>query len=254
VIGAARRAAGFTLLELLVALTIMLVLVSLLATSLGQVRGASRKFVCSNKLKTVAFEFAQFADGFAHPYRGRSEAQGKEAFRIDDFQERLYRIDEFWDAGGRAEVACDPSREWLMCPSGPQVLQRRSGLPCTGYAVGPPENVSMAVNMRLAKASVLVGGRYVLKDVVLRERILQRSMVPLAFDVEGGEAAARDVLPYYSAPPTSEEGRYHSGLFWFPALRHGGKVNACFVGGHVSSSRIPAEEPDWNWKYQPPPE
>ncbi|HOW19625.1 MAG TPA: type II secretion system protein, partial [Phycisphaerae bacterium] len=96
--GRTPTAAGFTLLELLTVSAILVVLVGIMAAAVGKVRGTSRAFVCKNNLKTVAFEFFQFADDYAHPYRGDSD-DGRPGFRIDDFQERLYRIAEFWDRG-----------------------------------------------------------------------------------------------------------------------------------------------------------
>lgn len=244
------RARGFTLLELLVVIAILAVLVSILGVAVGKVRRTTKAFVCKNNLRTVAFEFFQFADEYAHPYRGDSD-DGRPGFRIDDFQERLYRIAEFWDRGGVTEVTYDPSRQPLMCPSGSQVLRRRVGLPCQAYAVTPAENVSVGFNMRLARASVMVGGRPVLKDVRVGKQILQHGSVPLAFGVDGRVAARRGVLPYYSAPPAGDTGKYGDGLLWFPATNHDGKANVCFVGGHVLSSSSPAQESGWNWKYQP---
>ncbi len=249
----ALAAGGFTLLELLVAVGILAVLVSILTASIAKVRRTSKTFVCKNNLKTVAFEFFQFADEYAHPSRGDSD-DGKPGFRMDDFQERLYRIAEFWDCGSATEAVYDPSRQPLICPAGPQLLQRHSGLPCQSGAVTPAENVSVGFNMRLARASIVVAGRPVLKDVRVGKRILQYGSVPLAFGVDGREAVRRDVLPYYSAPPAGDTGRYRDGRFWFPANNHDGKVNVCFVGGHVLSSSSPEKEPGWNWKYQPTPE
>ncbi len=247
--GRTPTAAGFTLLELLTVSAILVVLVGIMAAAVGKVRGTSRAFVCKNNLKTVAFEFFQFADDYAHPYRGDSD-DGRPGFRIDDFQERLYRIAEFWDRGSASEADYDPAAQPLMCPSGPQVLRRRAGLPCQGYAVTPAENVSVGFNMRLARASVIVAGRPVLVDVRVDRQILQHGSVPLAFGVDGRTAVRRGVLPYYAAPPAGDTGRYGSGLFWFPSGSHEGKTNVCFVGGHVLSSSSPEREPGWNWKYQ----
>jgi prepilin-type N-terminal cleavage/methylation domain-containing protein/prepilin-type processing-associated H-X9-DG protein len=249
----ASAAGGFTLLELLVVIVILVVLVGMLAATIAKVRGATKTFLCKNNLKTVAFEFFQFGDEFARPYRGGSD-DGRPGFHIDDFQERVYRVAEFWDGGGASQADYDPASQPLMCPAGPRPLQRRAGLPCQAYAVTPAENVSVAFNMRLARASVTIQGRPVLRDVRLGRQIFKYGSVPLAFDVDGREAVRRNVLPYYSAPPAGDAGKYADGLLWFPATAHEGKVNVCFVGGHVLSSSSPETEPAWNWKYQPTPE
>lgn len=247
----ARRA--YSLLELLVVVAIIALMIALLGGTLGKVRGAARSFECKNKLKSVAFEFFQFADDFSAAYRrGGSGASGK-GFHIDNFQEKIYGVDEFWNVQSATSQTYEPSRQLLMCPSGPKKLQRHSNLPCEQYPVTPVENVTMAFNMRLRKASVFLGGRPVLKDVRLSSRILRQPSVPLAFDVDGVVAAGNRILPYYAAPPAGDAGVYGRGQFWFPSLRHG-SVNACFIGGHVLSSARPDKASGWNWRFQPEPE
>ncbi len=251
--GRLRAGGAFSLLELLVVVTIIAVLAGVLLAVLAQVRGATRNFMCKNKLKTVSFEFYQFANEFSSPDRGDSEAYRGKGFFIDDFQERLYGIAEFWKTAGGAKHEYDAQALTLLCPSGKRELRKESGVPCKGKAVTPIENVSVGINMRLDRASKRIGTRDVLVPVLLTQRLLEHPSVPLAFDVDGEEATSRDVLPYYSAPPTGEGGVYDSGLFWFPDTRHGRQVNACFVGGYVLTSRTPQSQGGWDWRYQPPP-
>ncbi len=248
------RASGVTLLELLVVVTIISVLASVVLATLGRVRATSRSFVCKNNLKTIAFEFIQFADDFAHPWRGDSERFGRSGFRIEDFQEKLYRIDEFWDGPHSGQTAYEASAEPMICPAGPRELERSSGQPCSERAVGPVRNVSIGFNMRLDRASVQFRSRWVLQPIRLTHRILDHPSVPLAFDLDGAAADERGVLPYYSAPAAGDGGMYAGGAFWFPASRHANKLNAAFVGGHVLSSREPENQPGWDWQYQHPPD
>jgi prepilin-type N-terminal cleavage/methylation domain-containing protein len=247
------RGRAFTLIELLVTIAIIALLVALLVAALASVRRSSRGFECKNKLKSISFEFLRFADDFSPPFRGDSHTEGGKRFYVQDFQERLYGISEFWNATPLAQAAYNPTEQLLMCPAGPQQLQRQAGLPCDQYAVTPVGNVSIGFNMRLYRASVNIDGRAILKPVPLAMRLLQHPSVPLAFDVDGAAAAERGILPYYSAPPVGDPGRYGTGLFWFPSLRHG-TVNACFVGGHVLSSPRPERQSGWDWSYQPSPE
>ncbi len=249
----ARPRPAVTLLELLVVIAIIGILAALLLTTLAQVRAAGRSVECKNKLKTVALEFTQFADDFSHPFRGDSEKFGRSGFYADDFQERLYGVHEFWPQKGITRDTYDPAAQPLMCPAGPTELHRQAGLPCPQYPVTPAENVSVALNKRLDSASVRLAGRPVLRKVRLSGKILQHPNVPLAFDVDARVAADRGVLPYYAAPPASDAGHYGSGVFWFPALRHGRQMNTAFVGGYVLSSPAP-ERAGWNWSFQPPPE
>lgn len=243
-----------TLIELLIVMLVIGVLIAVLGTAVGRARASARSFVCKSNLRTVAFEFMQFADESTSPDRGESARDGRAGFYLEDFQEHIYGVDEFWDRPETQSVMMDARHQPLMCPAGPSTLERHAGLPCGEYAVTPVPNVSVALNMRLYRASVRVAGRDVLRPVRLTRRILDHGSVPLALDIDGATAAARSVLPYYAAPPAGDTGRYGDGLFWFPATRHGDAVNVCFVGGHVLSSTDPANETSWDWAYQPPPE
>lgn len=255
--GHSRARLGFTLIEILVVVVIIALLLSILLSSLSRVQISARSFVCKNKLKTVAFDFIQFADDYSHPWRGDSDQDDNPGFRINDFQEKLYVIAEFWKRGAVPQNSVGitlykPSDQTMICPAGPQELYRRPLLPCNQGAVGPVENVSMAINARLAWAFRDLNGRQVRWDIDLSKRILNYPSVPLAFDVNGTEAKKRSVWPYYAAPPAGESGPMGSGLYWFPAMRHGGSLNAAFVGGHVLSSSRPEMEAGWKWKFSPP--
>jgi len=246
---------SFTLVELLVVVTIIAILTAVLGATLTRVRQATKSYMCKNKLKTVAFEFGLFADDYSHGDRGETDRRRLGGFYVQDFQEKLYRVDEFWELPASNSVTYTAAREPLICASGPQYLQRQAGFPCDS-AVNPKQNVSLGFNMRLHLASLQqpVTGWWVLRDVRLTARVLERPSAPLAFDVDGAAADQRRRLPFYSAPPAGDPGRYGDGLFWFPALRHEREMNVGFVGGHVSASRRPLAEPGWDWKYQPPAE
>lgn len=258
--GGIRLRRGLSLVEVLVVLAILAVLMSIMLATLGRVRLATRAFVCKNKLQDVVQQFALFADEYGHEYRGRdSAALGANRFRIEDFQESLYRIDEFYDGptGLGAALAMDQRQEPLMCPAGPRELGRRPGkLSGSQSAITPKQNVSVAFNMRLYVATRLIGGRVVPAPVTLTPRVLDRPWAPLVFDVDG--AYAQNVLrrdPFFSAPAAGEvRGLYAGDRFWFPSLRHGKKLHAGFIGGHVWTSADPAEAVGWDWQYQPPPD
>ena len=238
---------------------ILSLLMSIMLASLAKVRSAGKSFVCKNQFKNVAFDFIQFADDWAHPYRGDSDRPGVRGFSIEDFQERQYGVSEFWKSGSVAmsstgEVVKYKAREQQMiCPAGPQDLEKISGLSLSQYAVQPKENISTGFNMRLYVASLPSSSSWTF--VRLTKRIAGQATVPLIFDVDGEKAMALHPAnkPYYSSPPGGPgSGLYTSNIFWYPSLRHDGRCNAAFMDGHVSSSIHPLDEAGWNWRYQPP--
>jgi len=259
--GCAGSLRAFTLLELLVTVSIIALLIAILGTTLGKVRDAGRDFVCKNKKKTVAFEFFQFADDYAHPYRGDSDKlNGK--FMIHDFQERLYGLAEFWKKKSTPGLAYDPSKQPLMCPSAPGQLSRVSeDLPCGEAAFDHWSNVSTAFNLRLLIKPVRIrGSMYIPGQAILSRRIMDKPMVPLAFDVNGEEAAAvaksiddDEYGPLYGTPLFEGKGETYPFYRdrWYPKMRHNNRLNVAFVGGHVLSSGDPAHGSGWKWRYLP---
>lgn len=243
--------AAVTLLELLVVMAIISILAAAVLTALERVRATSKCVVCMNNLKAVGYQFFQFADDYAHTYRGDSERSGK-AFRLEDFQEKLYGIHEFWDAGDAAETTLVRNQHPLVCPAGPGTLRKQRSLPCNQYAVTPPEAVTIAFNMRLEQISVLQNGWWRLQRTRLSSRILDHPQVPLAFGVDGATGVANGAMPYYSAPAAGDNGLYGTGRFWFPSQRHDGKLNLAFVGGHVLRVQDFDDPKSAGWKYQPP--
>ena len=70
-----RGARGFTLVELLVVISIIGLLMSILLPSLSRARGQARAVVCTNNLRQLGFAFACYADdydGYAMPTVGQS--------------------------------------------------------------------------------------------------------------------------------------------------------------------------------------
>ncbi|HEY3246548.1 MAG TPA: hypothetical protein VGM03_24650 [Phycisphaerae bacterium] len=245
---------AFTLVELLVVIAILILLLGIMLPALRAARQRVQAFRCTSNLREVVFAFRLFADDYSRGYRGDSDQRSDGRFTAEDFQESVYRIHEFWDAPGLTSVPLQPNRELLMCPSGPRGLRKLANVPCSNGAVQPAADISVGLNMRLHRVSQTINGQYFATPTALSSSILEHGQVPLALDVDGRVGATRPPpAPYYTAPPLTVTDFYSSGIYWFPSLRHRGRINVGFVGGHVLSSPRALGDPDWAWAYSPPP-
>ncbi len=245
--------AGFTIIEVLVVMAILALLLAILVPTLHSVRAVSKTVVCSSNMKNITMEFRFFADGTSERGRGDSARLGPTRFWIGDFQDSLYRLDEFWNLGDAPTGTLDAAGEAMLCPAGAQRLFKRRGLPCGREAISPVEDVSIAVNMRLHRAVFDVRGKKLLVSPTgtnVSQRVLSHPYVPLVLDVDGRQAVANGVDPFYIAPPVATvDDPYATGRYWSPSDRHRGKTVVGFVGGHVLASEQPHNE-KWDWLYQ----
>lgn len=249
----ARARSAFTLIELLVVMAILGVLLGVLLPALSAVRRSAKQLICTANMRNVVSDFNAFVDG-THPLgRGESENLGQGRFKINDFQDLLYRLDEFWDQGAARTATLSSDRDAMMCPSGVAKLTRRIAQPCGREALSPVADVSVALNMRLYRPVVNFRGKNILAPTassLVSPRILDHPYFPLAFDVDGAKMLERGVDPFYLAPKLADaDDPYASGRHWVQSARHGRSVNVGFVGGHVLSSQNPDQE-RWDWKYQ----
>lgn len=245
---------GLTLIELLVVMGVIAVLLAIMLPAMSAGRHAAYDLRCRAQLRGITQTFIQFASDSSGVSRGDSDKNGDRLFRLEDFQESIYKVDEFWEGPRATRVAYSPPMPALVCPAASGRLEKRYGMPCSAGAVGPQKNVSMGFNRRLDTRTRYIDDAPYPARAYLGEKILQFPDVPLVFDVDGAAAAGRNVAPYYAAPPLSKDAIpdiYISGKFWFPSFRHRGAMSIGFVGGHVQSSRQPTSEPWWRWNYQP---
>ena len=246
-----RRA--FTLIELLIVLGVIAILLAILLPALSAGRNAANDLRCRAQLRTVTQAFIQFSTDSSGVNRGDSEQLSDRLFRLEDFQESIYGIAEFWIGPKSSRVSFGSPLPPLVCPAASGRLEKRANTPCSSGAVGPQQNVSIGFNRRLNIGTRYIGQIPRAANVYLAEKILQFPDVPLLFDVDGAKAVTLGVVPYYAAPAvsTSPPDIYAGGKFWFPSFRHRGAMSVGFVGGHVLSSRRPLYEPWWRWDYQP---
>ena len=244
---------AFTLIELLVVISVIALLLAILMPALGAARRAAKTVVCASNMKSVTTEFGFFADGTSALGQGDSESLRGNRFRINDFQDSLYNLDEFWELGDADVGRLSVDSSLALCPAGANSLTKRKGLPCGREAIHPAEDVTMALNMRLYRAVFEIKGKKLLASpslTVISPRTLSRPYAPLVMDVDGRRAAAQGVEPFYIAPPLpGVDDPYAEGRYWSLSERHGGKTVVGFIGGHVLTSENPEQE-HWDWSHQ----
>ena len=253
----ARGRRGFTLLELLVAMSIVAILISLLLPGVASVREKSRAFKCQMNLRSVGFDFHMFADPALHGDRGEDEALPNDRFRLETFQESQYRIDEFWGWPGDRFTGSNAALGAMACTEVRGNVAIRAETPCRSGAVQPPESVSYAFNLRFDRPEISIKGQWVPSPsaALLSDRILQADHplynIPLLWDIDGAVAAQRDITPHYSAAPHGSDRPYSDGWTWFPALRHQGQMQIAALDGSVRGSVDPLADRSWQWGFQP---
>lgn len=248
-----RRAGAFTLVELLVSVGAASLLMSLALFGASTVMRSAREFKCAVTLRSVVFDFSVFADDSLHGNRGRDRVELPEGrFRLETFQESEYGLDEFWRYAdeSRAELPTADGDNPLRCAEVKGELALVRDTPCSQGAIDPAQNVSYTFNYRLQRAEVMQNGRPRSTPVTLSNSILSHGDVPLVWDVDGAEAARRELSPVFSAPTAGSQSVFANDQFWFPSMRHAGKVNVAFVDGHVAATKKPLAE-GWRWDFQP---
>jgi prepilin-type N-terminal cleavage/methylation domain-containing protein/prepilin-type processing-associated H-X9-DG protein len=257
--------AGFTLIEILICVAILVILLALLLPAAHQAVGTARAFKCQMSQRSVAFDFGLFADDSLHPSRGDDDlgmqisGVPKGQFRLETFIESQYGLDEFWfDNYGNAATMRLPDangRDPMRCAEvkGDVTLQRAT--PCTQGAVNPPQNISFGFNERLERSwrrfeagnTQPIG----LSRSVLDRQNISMDRIPLLWDVDGAVAASRNLVPLFSAPALDATSLYVNNTHWFPGMRHNGAIGVAFIDGHVATSRNPLGEPQWDWDFDP---
>lgn len=241
---------AFTLLELLVTISIIAILVALVLPMLSHTIGASRGFKCQQTLRNIAYDFQIFADDNLHGYRGDSPGN-QSTFTLENFVESQYNVAEFWAWPGetRHDLPDAAGNDPMRCPDVKGEVTLRANLPCYAGAVSPNQNVSYGFNIRLRVAERIAPAGQI--PVTLTNEITGLTNVPLVWDVDGELAAARNQRPLFTGPSLDSPALFANDRYWFPALRHNGAGNFAFTDGHVSSSMQPLNEPTWEWDYSP---
>lgn len=247
-----RSHAAYSLIELLVVISIIALLGAVLLSAVSGVREHARMLQCTSNMRNIAVDFQSFVLRENPEGRGDSEYLGRNRFQVNDFQDLLYNLDEFWDQGDSVTSSVSRTDSPMLCPSVRTELTKRSGYPCGRNALQPVGSVSIALNMRLYRGVLDLNDRRVLAPVALTfltERVLDQPYAPLALDVDGQAAVEANHDPFYIAPGIpGEDDPYSSNRFWFPSNRHLGDTLIAYIGGHVQRVSDPAEE-SWAWRH-----
>lgn len=245
--------------ELLVTMSILVMLIALMMPAVGKVRTRARKFDCQMNLRSLSFDFRMFADPVLHGQRGDDARDPRlnpdREFWLETFQESEYKIDEFWGWTGGTSKMPAKALGVMNCAEIRGDITLRQDQSCRGGAVQPRQNVSYAFNLRLDRPERRVGGRLVPVPTPVSEQILDAAgRIPLAWDIDGAEAASRDITPHFSVAPADPDGPFAGGPYsddrlWFPGARHGGQVQVVFTDGSVVCSADPLNESGWLWEY-----
>lgn len=248
-----RPARAFTLLEILVSIAIITVLLSLLFPAISSAVALARSQKCQAGQRSVGFDFSIFGDEALHGYRG-SDATSS-LFSLTSFQDAQYQVGEFWAWGNvdEATLAAENGPDPLRCPEvvGPVTLTR--GRQAFEGGVGPAQSLSFGFNIRLHVVETIdSGGRPRAQRTRLSGSVLEKSNVPLMWDIDPAVATAHNTTPLLSGPSLGSTGVFAGDRYWFPGLRHRGKANFAFIDGHVAESGRPLQEQGWDWGYSPP--
>lgn len=228
---------------------IIVVLLAVLVPSVRFGYSHARGFRCQLNQRDVAFEFSVFADDNLHGNRGDDDANGGR-FSLENFIESQYGLSEFWRYGDTSLSTRNSTDDQLRCSEVSGAVTLRRNVPCRQGAVSPTQNVSFTFNKRLYTPEIVGRRGPQPTQVWLTSSVLQYSNVPLVWDLDGAEAASRDVTPHFTAPGLDSSTEMANDAYWMPGMRHSGKANFALLDGSVHISAAPLSE-GWNWSYQP---
>jgi prepilin-type N-terminal cleavage/methylation domain-containing protein/prepilin-type processing-associated H-X9-DG protein len=243
-----RRRQGFTLIELLVSIGIIVLLLAVLLPAVRYGIAYARGFRCQMSLRDTAFEFSVFADDTLHGNRGDDNANSR--FRLENFVESQYGLSEFWRHSSQTLVQRTTADDAMRCSEVAGPVQMRRNIPCRQGALSPTQNVSFTFNKRLDTPEVKGRRGAAPTQVWLSSAVLASPSVPLVWDLDGDEAARRDIVPHFTAPGLNSVSDMANDAYWMPGFRHSSRVNIALIDGSVHATKSPLDE-NWDWAYQP---
>lgn len=247
------KAFGFTLVELLVVVSIIAILAAMLLPAIRLVRGAAQTAACAGNLRQIGIGILTYAeehDGVLVPLRIKKELTPA-AFIAEDpatqwggcywyHQPLLGQYLEFATSGSQAGT----TRQVLTCPA----------------ATGLKDFLGNRITATLG-LNALVANAYDIDPWPVR--LLGRLSHPASRTVIAGDGFAGSFDPGYGTPPSLygvvdndpglspfTTGMVNSVTNW--RRRHGGGANWLFLDGHVDHSATPRADQQAGLSYYTP--
>lgn len=202
---------GFSLVELLVVLTVVALLVGLLLPALIRARRAAQQVSCAGNLRqwAVAANLYALDNGGFLPRRGQGQQPTAEISRPSDWFNALpaiLHLPTFQSLVAENQMPRPGTSSWFICPAA-------SDMPnVSGYLF------TYGMNMRLSTWDATLPDRI--------DKVGQPSTMVFMADAPGGYCS---VLPFNFILPSGP------GLPISPVARHQGRVNIAFLDAHVEA-------------------
>jgi len=203
---------GFTIIELLVVVSIIAILAALLLPAINMARSAARKIQCANNIRQVGLAINAYADDWEGIYPpARQRLPGGTQVHWFELTAPYLEV----GAGGtggvathRGDDAFDRKNVVVGCPDFRKTRDWRPSYGINERMYLPASDARSALDNSGAKA------------LFPRSRVSHHSTRPLAAGVDGWSIGVKN-------------GPYHS--FARDDSRHGGQVNVLFCDGHVEA-------------------
>jgi prepilin-type N-terminal cleavage/methylation domain-containing protein len=226
-----RRCPGFTLVELLVVITIISILATFIAATVVRGKKAAQRLTCINKLKQWGHGAQFYADDHNDKLPQEAVYDGINTWEMT----MLSQCSEVWYNSMPKSLGVISAAVYSRTPSSQRAFySRNSFFHCPSARFAPVSatypNFSMAMNSKLMMDFEAAPGAAA--DVGFKELKLGQIMIPekTALFLDSGVAGEQSVSEFQ--PPYSGQPKAYASEF---SARHNNSGNILFAAGNVSS-------------------